>query len=59
MSAYGLVPRFGTEPKLGEKSLSSEVIFSSRMLLVGASGLGRADELADILLSGRKMVLNS
>ena len=52
----GVVPRFGTEPRLLENVSSSEVRFSSKMLSRrGESGFGSG--VGVTLLSGRKIVL--
>jgi len=55
MSPCGVVPLFGTEPRLGENERLSEVRFSSRMLSPGGRGKGSGVGVAVLL--GRKIVL--
>jgi len=56
-SAWVAEPRLGTEPKLLENVKVSEVRFSSSRLSPGGRGIGNFIELADFVLSGRKIVL--
>src|ERR1019366_3097998 len=65
MSPWGVVPRLGTAPRLGENDSVSDVRLSSRMLSMVAGGggggglVGRrvGGGVGVTVLSGRKMVL--
>src|ERR1039458_9095895 len=58
-SGCAALPRFGTEPKLGENERLSEVRFNSKMLSRGGGGggTGFGSDVGVAVLSGRKMVL--
>src|SRR5580658_3844669 len=49
------MPRLGTEPRLGENDMLSEVKFNSRTLSVPGTGIGNG--VGVLVLSGRKIVL--
>src|ERR1019366_1960395 len=60
MSPWGVVPRLGTAPRLGENDSVSDVRLSSRMLSMVAGGVGGGGLIGSgvgvTVLSGRKMV---